>query len=205
MHILAVIGTLIALAVPIYSQHFGGTTPKGLRMSFDSNRGRYDVGEPIDLTVSLRNMTDKNLIYEFVNSPICDFWSTSTDGKEIWRYSANNPFRGRNIVKIEPSKHKTYQATWNQRDNRGNPVAAGWYEVYAKFTAADSTLEPLHTRIQISGSNRDSGDGDMLLTVPVRDGVVRKSDVGKTITVQGTLRQRPQGLYIEASNIQVRR
>ena len=203
--ILIVIGILAAFALPIYCQYYGGVTSKGLSMSFDSNHERYDVGEPIDLTVSLRNRTDKNLIYEFANSQICDFWIVSSDGREIWRYSASNPFRGRQVVKIEPGDRKTYQATWNQRDSRGNQVAAGWYEVYAKFMAADAALEPLHTRIQISNNNRNSNDGDMVLTVPVRAGIVNGSDAGKSITIQGTIRQGPQGLYIDASDVRVHR
>jgi hypothetical protein len=88
-------------------------------------------------------------------------------------------------------------------DNQGKPVQPGWYEVYARFMVADQGQEPLRTRIKIDDK---LPAGQVVILVPVNAGAVNPyKDVGKHITVEGTLRQSPQGLYIEVKDLKIQR
>lgn len=168
-------------------------------MTLSTNRESYELGEPLDLMLNLQNNSEKQLIYQSVNSPIFDFWITASNGKEIWRYSKEKSYVGRQELRLAAGEEKDYQAVWNQMDNQGKTVQPGWYEVYARFAGASRTIEPLHTRIKIE--NRITPSQSVII-VPIKQGDVNPyTDIGKSITVKGILRQSPQGMYIEVKEI----
>lgn len=201
-HILLIVCLMAAIAAPLYSQ-LSSLTSNGLTMSFNSNRERYEVAEPVDLQIVLVNSYHAPLQYEFVNTPPCDFWITTSSGKEIWRYSKSRSFNGKSEIKLSPNESKICRATWKQTDNQGKLVESGWYEVYAKFARADRNVEPFHTRIRIDERLNTS---PITIIIPLStDKIDPVSDIGKAVTVDGTLRRSAQGLYIEVRDIRVKR
>ncbi|MEN6372562.1 MAG: BsuPI-related putative proteinase inhibitor [Armatimonadota bacterium] len=201
-YVLLVVCLVAAIAAPLYSQ-FSSLTSNGLMMSFNTSQERYEVTEPVDLQMVLVNKYHAALQYEFVNTPVCDFWITTSSGKEIWRYSTSRSFNGKTEVKLEPGESKICRVTWRQTDNYGRQVEPGWYEVYAKFSRADRDVEPFHTKIKI---DENSGTSSVTVVIPLTtDKIDPVSDVGKNVTVNGTLRRNNQGLYIEVSDIRVKR
>lgn len=202
----------VAAAVPLAAQYHNASQSQaraylnnGLAITLSTNMDRYEPAQPIDISVVLYNDSNSPMNYQFVNSPICDFWITSS-GKEIWRYSKTQSFSGTQVLQLEPRRSKICSTVWNQTDSSGNRVRPGWYDIYTKFSAADSGQEPLHLRIRIDESTYSGSGSPVMLTVPINSGTIdTRRDVGKTISIEGTLRQGPQGLYVEVRDVKVGR
>jgi hypothetical protein len=199
-YVLLVVILLVA-ATAVYAQ-YAAVAKSGLSVSVRANRSRYEVGEPVDMSLLLINSSGGNLNYQFANTPIYDCWVTSTDGKEVWRYSNGKSFTGRQTLSIEAGASKTYTVTWNQTDNQGKAAQPGWYEVFARFSG-EMGIDPVRTRVRIGGG---AAPTQLIIQVPVSSSSVNlPGDLGKTASVAGVLRQGPQGLYLDVKDFQVKR
>lgn len=206
------IALLIVVAIPLYAQYYNhrsqqasGYATSGLAMTLMTSKDRYEASEPVDISALLHNDSGKSLNFQFYNTPACDFWITTQNGQEIWRYSRTRSFAGNQILNIDPNTTKSYTATWNQADSQGKAVAPGWYEVYAKFASADRGTEPLHLRVKVDDKSSSTSGTPIVISVPVSAGAIQSGDVGKSISIEGTLRQSPQGLYVDVRDVRVRR
>ncbi len=191
---------IVVAAVPIYSQYKPSTT-KDLVIRLYTDLTSYQHGQSVNLTVNIKNPTKQTISETLSYGPVCDFWITTTGGKEVWRYSTQNPVYSRQKISIEAGKSKDYRATWNQKDSRGNLVQPGRYYAYAKFAGQSATRAQMRTDITIQ---ERAGYGAVTLLVPVNAGVVnRHTDIGRRIRIEGTLRNSPRGLYVDSPTVKI--
>lgn len=198
-YILVSIFLLAVFAVPIYCQ-FSGRGAAGLTINFKPFRERYEIGQPIDFIMVLTNTSERAVIHNVTNGPICDFWVVDTNGREVWRYSNTKSFNGRLQLRLEPGESKAYQAEWNQTDNQGNKIQSGWYTLFGRFCGYDKSQEPARVRIRIEDRSTAT---PLVLMVPVKAGIIGSGDVGKRITIDGILRQDSRGFYIENNSVKL--
>lgn len=110
---------------------------------------RYSVGEPIQLIMEVRNISnkpvmlkfDKDLEYDFVVEKEWDLGFVKIPFN-VWRYSASQGARDEaHTVALQPQEVITYRATWNQEDYRGKQVKKGTYVIKGTINTADETTE----------------------------------------------------------------
>jgi len=193
---------LLMVGVALYGQKWARRSD-GLQIQLSTNRERYEHGEPVEITFKLYNDTDKRLTYKSATGSLYDVWITTTTGKEVWRYTKANPSTIRNReIKIDPGKTEVIRIVWPQTDTKGTRQSPGWYVVYARFMM-DHSDKILNTRIRIE---EEQISRSSVIYVPYKAGQINpNSDVGKDITIEGTLFKGSQGLYVDVKRIRVSR
>lgn len=95
------------------------------------------LGEPVTMTLKVRNNGDQPVTLTFTSPPEADFVVMTKDGVEIWRWSHGKVFIMGEAnalivpppVVLTPSGEKEYEVEWDQKDYDGNQVSAGEYLV----------------------------------------------------------------------------
>ncbi len=109
------------------------------RLSLRTDKPAYAVGEPVKITLTLTNPTDREIGLHFTSSQQFDFVVRRNETK-VWRWSNRRTFSMMlTTVVLKPQSSKRYTAVWAQNDNSGHPVSLSRYEVLA--------LLPLHQPI----------------------------------------------------------
>jgi hypothetical protein len=89
------------------------------------------------LVFTVENTADKLLPFRFSSGQSFDFLIREpSSGKEVWRWSRDQFFT--QVIRSEAIRGSgkwTFEATWNRRDNEGQPVVPGQYHLYAILTA----------------------------------------------------------------------
>ena len=101
-----------------------------------AGRPAYAAGEPMPLTIAVRNPTTAAITLRFATSQRYDFVIESAGGAAVWRWSAGRSFvprRGGQTV--PPGWELNYSETF------GGRLAPGRYRVRALVTAVDDALE----------------------------------------------------------------
>lgn len=102
---------------------------EGLKLELKLDRPSYKLKKPARMTFTVANRSNKPFQDSFRSAQAYDF-IVRKGGKEIWRWSYDRMFAQVLLdVKIDPGKTLSYSETWDQRDNAGNFVSAGRYEV----------------------------------------------------------------------------
>ena len=99
-------------------------------------RTTYAAGEPITLTLAVKNPTDLAVTLRFATGQRYDFVIESAAGVEVWRWSADRAFTqvlGEQTV--PPGWELDYNETFTGR------LAAGTYRVRGLVTAVGESLE----------------------------------------------------------------
>lgn len=98
-----------------------------LLYTISTDKREYRRGEPVQITLVKTNVTNRNLTLRYRTSQRFDFVARRDPGqREVWRWS-----RGRNFVQaianvvLRPNGRQVFRATWDQRNNQGQQVAAG--------------------------------------------------------------------------------
>ena len=89
------------------------------------------------LVFTVENITDKLLPFRFNSGQNFDFVIREAAGdREVWRWSRDQFFT--QVIRSEAIRGNgkwTFEATWNGRDNDGQPVLPGEYLLHATLTA----------------------------------------------------------------------
>jgi len=89
----------------------------------------WKLGQKLPLKLKLKNRSDQLVQVNLSGHPAFDFVVTK-DKAEIWRWSY-----GKSILEIaelktlNPGEELEFEADWDQRDNKGNLILPGSYEV----------------------------------------------------------------------------
>ena len=86
------------------------------------------AGEPIPLTLILRNTGDQRVQVTLGGRPPSDFVVTTEDGTEVWRWSEGQAIQL--ILErrtLGPGEELEYAAEWSQTDSAGYRVSPGSY------------------------------------------------------------------------------
>lgn len=108
----------------------------GLAVSVTVAKPVYAVGEPIRLTLRVRNPTDAPVRLRFATGQRYDFVIQSAAGDEHWRWSADRSFtQALGEQTVPPAWELDYNETFVGR------LAAGTYRVRGLLTSVGDTLE----------------------------------------------------------------
>jgi hypothetical protein len=112
------------------------TNLRGLDVTITANKEAYAVGEPITLTLRIRNPTDVPVLLRFATGQRYDFVIQSAAGDERWRWSAGRMFtQALGEQTVPPAWEIDYNERFVDR------LAAGRYRVRGFLTALGDTLE----------------------------------------------------------------
>lgn len=97
----------------------------GFRYTITTDRSNYSRGESVRLRLVKTNITGSPISLNYRTSQRFDFVAFR-EGEEIWRWSDNQAFsRAVTRIILQPGGNQTFNAVWNQRDNRGRLVQPG--------------------------------------------------------------------------------
>ena len=100
----------------------------------------FKQGEPVRLTITVA--ASETITLHYRTTQRYDIVITDSADKEVWRWSKDKAF-GEVVeeVTLEQNETLTFNESWDQRDNSGQPVAPGSYTATATSTHCDVNLE----------------------------------------------------------------
>ncbi len=93
----------------------------------------WKLGQPLPLTLKLRNVTDKTIELMLLRRPAYDFVVTTDYGrKEVWRFSSSQAvYEIFEEHRLAPLEELPFTAEWDQRDSEGQLIPPGYYCIEA--------------------------------------------------------------------------
>lgn len=147
-----VIGLIIgALAVTAGAAPMTVERTEGV-LALEGSLGKraFQAGEPVRMTLVVRNTGTAPLSLTFTSGQRADFIVRRPRGDEVWRWSHDQAFtQAIQTAVLRPQDALTITEAWDQRDLQGRRVDPGPYEVIAVFLGrvsdgrAPLTLPPL--------------------------------------------------------------
>lgn len=122
---------------------------RSLLFTLRMKKTHYNLGEPIQLILEVRNIGSKPVVVKFNESLEYDFLvQRETDllfmriPASLWRYSANRAIQpGRHTITLQPQETKAYKGIWDQKDSGGRQVKAGLYIITGTINLAGKSTE----------------------------------------------------------------
>ena len=131
------------------------TQSEGLYLKLSMKKTSFTPGEPIDLDLLARNLTEKEIKLEFDTDIEFDLVVQAEMDilvaqvpQNIWQYSSDTshlPKAKPHSVIIPPGQEMGFRARWNQRNFKGQQVKAGRY-IITGFLLAKNRNERLQLR-----------------------------------------------------------
>lgn len=122
----------------------------GLELTLDSDRAAYGCGDPVTMTLSVKNVGNASKKLDFPSGQRYDF-TVTRGGKEIWRWSAGRMFiQAFTSLTLVPGETANFKETWQQVDSKGQQVAPGDCEIVGTLAAksmSKSTVGPVKIKI----------------------------------------------------------
>lgn len=113
------------------------TKPKSaLVFSASTNKKVYKPGEPILVTMRVRNVSRSQQVLNFSSGRSFDIAVSPQNGSEpIWQWSWGRMFaQMMRDVPLAAGESQVFTATWNRSGSDGKIVAPGKYQVAARLT-----------------------------------------------------------------------
>ncbi len=100
------------------------TRNNGLELTLQLSQSEIGSGETIDLTLTVENTTVQALLLNFSDGQIFDFTASRSNStgqqKVFWNWAHDQAFTAALWeMQLEPGGTKSYEVTWNGRDNSG--------------------------------------------------------------------------------------
>lgn len=118
---------------------------RGLYYELKMEKTRYKLGEPINVQLSVTNVTsapvklkfDKNMEFDLTVRKEVDLLFAQVP-KKVWQLSeVQAVYPDVHFLEIEPGKTQSFSATWNQMDREKKPVKPGHYHIIGNLLADD--------------------------------------------------------------------
>ncbi|MBI2201287.1 MAG: hypothetical protein HYU43_05030, partial [Armatimonadetes bacterium] len=107
----------------------------GLRYEASIPRRSFGAGEPVEVTMTVRNTGGSPAALTFSSGQRFDLLVRRPRGDEIWRWSHDKAFiQVIQTMTIRPNETLTFKGSWDQRDYQGRRVDSGTYEIIAFVT-----------------------------------------------------------------------
>lgn len=123
----------------------------GLLYVIFTDRSVYRRGEDVVITLVKRNVTNRNITLRYPTGQRFDFVARRVpEQREIWRWSRGRSFtQVASEVILRPGDSQVFQATWDQRNNRGELVAPGSITIEGFNVARGFADKGISTTIRI--------------------------------------------------------
>jgi len=124
----------------------------------------FELGEPVQLVLTVRNELETSAVVEFSTGRTFDFVVLERgDSRVVWKWSDRRSF-AQAVTQIEfaSGETKTFTQVWNQVDRNGAPVRSGDYEargvlVFSGFDADPRIEHEMGSALQTIRIEADSG------------------------------------------------
>jgi hypothetical protein len=131
-----VVGTPTPSPPPSLPFEFEG--PMGIDLT--TAGASFEQGEPIQLAITVAVRDPMTLYYR--TSQRYDLAVINSQGQEAWRWSRDRAFaQVTEEVPLEANETLSFAETWDQRDNDGQQVPLGSYEIVAESSHCDANYE----------------------------------------------------------------
>lgn len=130
---------------------------RGLYMKLSMAKSSYAAGEPIDVLLLVKNISDKNVTLNFEEDLEFDFTVQSELDllftqipQNIWQYSSEPehvPRPKKHSITIAPGKGQTFKGVWKQQNFSGARVKPGRY-IITGYLKSSNYAERLQLRGQ---------------------------------------------------------
>lgn len=120
-----------------------------LQFILRTDKAVYQLEEPIVITLSLTNKGLKPINLTFPSAQRYDF-IVRKDKEEIWQWSQSKMFATMlTELLLQPNQSLVYKEIWNQKDNEGEYVLPGTYEIIDILkTYPEIVSEPVNIEIK---------------------------------------------------------
>ena len=114
---------------------------EGIRLTLQSDKPEYELGEPVTLTFEVKNISDVSRTFEF--SSACQNDSLVHQGDELVWSLGHDLACAQVLTSIMLEPGETWASTdiWDQRSNKGDPVSPGAFDATARLTPIGKPLE----------------------------------------------------------------
>jgi hypothetical protein len=100
----------------------------------------FEQGKPLQLIITVAVRDPMTLYYP--TSQRYDLAVIDSQGEEVWRWSRNLTFaQVTEEVSLGANEARSFTETWDQRDNDGQPVPLGNYQIVAESSHCDASYE----------------------------------------------------------------
>jgi hypothetical protein len=100
----------------------------------------FEQGTPIQLAITVAAREPTTLYYR--TSQRYDLAVVNSEGQEVWRWSRDRAFaQVTEEVPLEANGMLSFTETWDQRDNDGQQVPPGNYQIVAESSHCDANYE----------------------------------------------------------------
>lgn len=100
------------------------------------------VGDKVALKITVTNRSDADTALRFRNGQRYDIIA-SRDGAEVWRWSKGRFFiQALGFLRLKAGESRTFNTTWDLKDNDGKEVAPGTYSLSARITSLPELTAP---------------------------------------------------------------
>lgn len=130
---------------------------RGLYLKLSMKKSSYGTGEPIDVQLLVKNISDKDVSLNFETTLEFDFTVQremdllfTQIPQNIWQFSSEPENAARpkpHTVVISPGKERVFRGTWRQQMFSGKPVKPGRY-IITGYLKASNHAETLQLRGQ---------------------------------------------------------
>jgi hypothetical protein len=144
-------------------------------------RPAWSSGEPVQFEMLLQNVSQQAQRLDLPSGQDFDITVTDEAGRAVWQWSHDRFFtQVFRMVILQPRGQRTFNATWDQRDNDGQPVPPGRYQATAVFTAVERIpSNPVSFAIALAGQGQRVGSYAALVDA-LRAAGVAVTDGGPT-------------------------
>ncbi len=112
-----------------------------LEVTASLERARFDAGEPVLLSLAVRNAGRAPLVLEFASGQRVDYVIRCA-GREIWRWSADRAFTmALGTMTLAPGEERTYAERWPQATTDGRPAGPGTCAYVGILTTMGRSVE----------------------------------------------------------------
>jgi hypothetical protein len=109
-------------------------TDGGLRVEASLARRTVAPGEPVEVTVAVRNVSNAPVGIVFTSGQRLDLIVRRPRGDEVWRWSHDKAFtQVIQTLLLRPQESSVLRVAWDQRDLQGRRVDPGTYEAIVVF------------------------------------------------------------------------
>ena len=100
----------------------------------DSKNGKplqeVTLGTPVRLVLELKNLTNETLSFSFSSGKQYDFEVHDANNQLVWMWSQGHFFiQSFTSITLGPKEQIKFTPVWDQKDNEGNQVPLGTYQV----------------------------------------------------------------------------
>lgn len=124
---------------------------RGLLYRISTDRTSFRQGEPVRITFSKTNVTNRNITLRYRTAQRFELVARRVQGlREVWRWSAGQFFaQVTGTVTLRPGQSQVFRVTWDQRNNRGVQVTPGNFVIEGTNLAEGLAGESVATTISI--------------------------------------------------------